>query len=73
MYIENPTSQYITLKLYDDYEEKYIDSKTVALVQGIQSVGATEIKVGIIGDSYTDGGCWESALLEKDMCQILNL
>ena len=63
--LKNPTSQYITLKLYDDYEEKYIDSKTVALVQGIQSVGATEIKVGIIGDSYTDGGCWESALLKK--------
>lgn len=63
--LKDTTSSYITLKLYDDHEERYIDTKTVSLIQGIQSVGATEIKVGIIGDSYTDGGCWESALLQK--------
>ena len=63
--LKDTISSSITLKLYDDYEERYIDTKTVELVQGIQGIGETEIKVGIIGDSYTDGGCWESALLQK--------
>ena len=61
--LNNPVSNTIRFHVYDDEKEGIILQKQCNLIKGTQGVGSSTIKVGIIGDSYTDGGCFTYALL----------
>jgi hypothetical protein len=64
-----PTS--VTLKVYDDEKETFILEKKSFLVKGTAGSGSSQIKIGIMGDSYTDGGCFTPTLL--DTTKVPNL
>ena len=61
--LNNPTATGLSLSLYDLEKADFIQTKNITFRKGTQGVGNSEIKVGIIGDSYTDGGCFTPALL----------
>ncbi len=71
--LNNPTATGLSLSLYDLEKEDFIQTKTITLRKGTQGAGSAEIKVGIIGDSYTDGGCFTSALLSHGYVPNLKL
>lgn len=50
-----------------------LKTKTSNIVLGTKSVGATEIAVSIIGDSYTNSGFFKDALLDKGYCPNIKM
>lgn len=63
----------VTLRVYDDEEEGYIASKSVSLVKGTAGSGSAQVKIGVMGDSYTDGGCFTPTLLDTNKVPNLQM
>ena len=63
--LNTPSSGSISFKIYDAEKEGYIANATASILKGTASTGSNTVKLGIIGDSYTDGGCFTPTLLNS--------
>ena len=63
--LSQPSTPKIIFDVYDSEKEKYILNKESTLIKGISGQGTNVVKIGIIGDSYTDGGCFTPVLLDS--------
>jgi len=55
----------VKLRLIDTEDFRTIKSLSTSIVVGIPKVGEESVKVSIIGDSFTQGGFYRSALLDN--------
>lgn len=66
-------SKEIKIALVENNHFKTIDSSTTKVIVGKRAIGSKKVSASIIGDSYTQGGFFKDALLNKGNVPNLNL